>query len=92
MHPNIIGHTGGGLSIGGEYTIVSLTKKKWNTQSLIETEVVEVDYFMPDMLCTIYWLESQGFNVFDTFSFKTIKVPFFWIRTARLLAARARNT
>ena len=53
------GHTGGGLSMGIIFTIVSSAKQKLNTRSSTETEFVEVDYCMPDVLLTRYWLDDQ---------------------------------
>jgi hypothetical protein len=38
VHPNMRGHTGGGLSLGRGFPIVSSTKQKLNTRSSTETE------------------------------------------------------
>jgi hypothetical protein len=43
MHPNTHSHTGGGLTIGKGFPIVSSTKQKLNTQSSTENELVSVD-------------------------------------------------
>ena len=59
VYPNMRGHTGGGLSMGIIFTIVSSAKQKLNTRSSTETEFVEVDYCMPDVLLTRYWLDDQ---------------------------------
>ena len=53
VHPNMRGHTGGGLSMGGVFTIVSSTKQNLNTQSSTENEIVAVDKFMSALLYTI---------------------------------------
>jgi hypothetical protein len=47
VHPNMRGHSGGGLSLGRGFPIVSFTKHKLNTQSSTETEIVGADDFMP---------------------------------------------
>jgi hypothetical protein len=36
---------------------------KLNTQSLTETELVGADMYMPEMLWTLYFIQSQGYNV-----------------------------
>jgi hypothetical protein len=46
VHPNMRGHSGGGLSLGGGFPIVSSPKQKLNTQSSAETEIVGADDFM----------------------------------------------
>jgi hypothetical protein len=43
VHPNMHSHTGGGLTMGGGFPIVSSTKQKLNTQSSTESELVSVD-------------------------------------------------
>jgi hypothetical protein len=40
VHPNMRGHTGGGLSMGQGFPIVSSTKQKLNTRSSTESELV----------------------------------------------------
>jgi hypothetical protein len=47
VHPSMRGHSGGGLSLGCVFTIVSSTKQKLNTRSSTETEIVGADDFMP---------------------------------------------
>ena len=41
FHPNMRGHTGGGISMGRVSPIVGSTKQKLNTQSSTETIIVE---------------------------------------------------
>ena len=65
MHPNMRGHTGGGLSMGIGFPIVSSTKQNLNTLSSTETEIVAADDCMPAILWTRYWLEAQGYDFFD---------------------------
>jgi hypothetical protein len=65
VHPNLRGHSGGGLPLGRGFPIVSSTKQKLNTRSSTETEVVGVDDFMPAVCWTRYFLEAQGYTVTD---------------------------
>jgi hypothetical protein len=43
VHPNMRGHSGGGLSLGQGFPIVSSSKQKLNTLSSTETEIVSAD-------------------------------------------------
>jgi hypothetical protein len=54
VHPNMQGHSGGGLSLGRGFPIMSLTKQKLNTESSMESEIVWV-------LRTSCW-QSVGLN------------------------------
>ena len=63
VHPNMRGHTGGGLSMGRGFPIVSSTKQKLNTISSTETEIVGVDDCMPSVLWTRYFMEAQGYGI-----------------------------
>jgi hypothetical protein len=51
VHSNMHGHSGGGLSLGRVFPIVSSTKQKLNTRSSTETDIVGDDDFMS----AIYW-------------------------------------
>jgi Reverse transcriptase (RNA-dependent DNA polymerase) len=63
VHPNMRGHTGGGLTLGMGYPISSSTKQKMNTRSSTESELVAVDDLMPSILWTRHFLESQGYGI-----------------------------
>jgi hypothetical protein len=64
VHPNMRGHTGGGMSMGRGFPISVSTKQKLNTKkSLTESELVGVDNMMPIILWTCYFLLSQGYVV-----------------------------
>jgi hypothetical protein len=52
VHPNMQGHSGGGLSLGRGFPIVSLTKQKLNTQSSTVSEIEGADDFMPAICWT----------------------------------------
>jgi len=65
VHPNMRGHSGGGLSLGQGFPIVGSTKQKLNTRSSTETELVGVDDFMPSIIWTRLFMEAQGWDVKD---------------------------
>ena len=65
VHPNMRGHSGGGLSMGRGFPIVSSTKQKLNTRSSTETEVVGANDFMPATCWTRNFVQAQGCNVID---------------------------
>ena len=73
VHPNMRGHSGGGLSLGRGFPIVSSTKQKLNTRSSTETEVVGADDFMPAILWTRYFMEAQGYTIRDNILFQDNK-------------------
>ena len=60
VHPNMRGHTGGGLSMGRGFLMSRSAKQKLNTRSSTETELVAVDDLMPDLLWTRLFMEAQG--------------------------------
>ena len=51
VHPNMRGHTGGGMTMGRGFPILPSTKQKLYTKSLTESELVGVDDMMPIILC-----------------------------------------
>jgi hypothetical protein len=73
VHPNMRGHTGGGLSLGRGFPIVTSTKQKLNTRSSTETEVVGVDDCMPSVLWTRYFMEAQGYGILENIVFQDNK-------------------
>jgi hypothetical protein len=73
VHPNMRGHSGGGLSLGRGFPIVSFTKKKINTRSSTETEIVGADDFMPVICWTRYFMKAQGYDVKDNVLFQDNK-------------------
>ena len=73
VHPNMRGHTGGGLSLGRGFPIVNSTKQKLNTRSSTESEVVGVDDCMPAVCWTRYFLEAQGYGVKETIVYQDNK-------------------
>ncbi len=63
VHPNMQGHTGGGLTMGRGFPISVSTKQKLNTRSSTESELVGIDDMMPIILWTRYFQLSQGYGV-----------------------------
>ena len=60
VHPNMRGHSGGGLSMGHGFPITGSTKQKLKSRRYTETEIVGFDNFMPEIFWTKYLLEAQG--------------------------------
>jgi hypothetical protein len=73
VHPNMRGHSGGGLSLGRGFFIVSSTKQKLNTRSSTETEIVGADDFMLAICWTHYFVKSQGCGFKDNVLFQDNK-------------------
>jgi hypothetical protein len=74
VHPNMQGHSGGGLSLGRGFPIVSSTKQKLNTRSsTTELEIVGADDFMLAISWTQYFMEAQGYQVQDNVLFQDNK-------------------
>jgi hypothetical protein len=65
VHPNLRGHSGGGLSLGRGFSVVGSTKQKLNTRSSTEAELVGADDFMPAICWTRYFMEAQRYKVED---------------------------
>jgi hypothetical protein len=65
VHPNIRGHTGGGLTMERGFPITASTKQKLNTRSSTESELVGVDDMMPIIIWTCYFLLSQGYGIIE---------------------------
>jgi hypothetical protein len=65
VHPNMRGHTSGGMTMGRGFPISVSTMQKLNTKSSTESELVGVDDMMPIILWTCYFLPSQGYRVIE---------------------------
>jgi hypothetical protein len=65
VHPNMRGHTGGGLTMGRGFPITASTKQKLNTRCSTESELVGVDGIMPIIIWTCYFLLSQGYGIVE---------------------------
>jgi hypothetical protein len=73
VHPNMHGDSGGGLSLGRGFPIVSSTKQKLNTRSSTETLIVGADDLMPAICWTRYFMKMQGYGVKDNVPFQDNK-------------------
>jgi hypothetical protein len=63
VHPNMRSHTGGGLTMGRGFLIISSTKQQLNTRSSTESELVGVDDMMLIIVWSHYFLMAQGYGV-----------------------------
>jgi len=70
VHPNMRGHTGGGMSMGRGFPINMSTKHKINTKSSTESELVSVDDCMPSICWTRYFVLAQGYGVNENLLFQ----------------------
>ncbi len=84
VHPNMRGHTSGGMTIGRGFPIYVSTKQKLNTKSLTESELVGVDDMMPIILCGLaiscYHRDMESLR---TLCCKTIRVQSYLRRTVK---------
>lgn len=65
VHADMRGQTGGAISLGKGAFYSASTKQKLNATSSTEAELVGVNYFMPQVLWTRYFLDFQGYRVKD---------------------------
>jgi hypothetical protein len=65
VHPNMRGHTDGGLTMGRGFPITASTKQNLNTRSSTESELVGVDGMMPIIIWTCYFLLLQGYGIVE---------------------------
>jgi hypothetical protein len=63
VHWDCKGHAGAIFTLGQGAVTSYLRKVKLNTQSSTKTELVGADMYMPEMLWTLYFIQSQGYNV-----------------------------
>jgi hypothetical protein len=73
VHPNMRGHSGGGLYLGRGFPIVSSAKQKLNNRSSTEKEIVGADDFMLEICWTRYFIKAQGYGVKDNVLFQDNK-------------------
>ena len=84
-------HTGGGLSMGRVFPIVSSTKQKLNTRSSTETEILSVDDCMPAVPWTTYWLEAQGYDVFENIVYQNNKIDILLENNGKASSSNRKN-
>jgi hypothetical protein len=91
VHPKMRGHSGGGLSLGRGFPIVSSTKHNLNTRSSTETKIVCADDFMPEICWTRYFIKAQGYAAKDNVLFQDDKSSILLEKNGRLQAESARS-
>jgi hypothetical protein len=88
VHPNMQGHSGGALSLGRGFPIVSLTKQKLNTRSSMELEIMGANNFMPAICWTQYFMEAQGYQVQDNVLFQDNKSAILLEKNGKALSSK----
>jgi hypothetical protein len=73
VHPNMRGHSGGGLPMGRGFPMVGANKQRINARSSTETEIVGANDFMPLTCWTHLFMEAQGYKVKDNILFQDNK-------------------
>jgi hypothetical protein len=88
VHPNMHGHTGGGLTMGQGFSIVASWKQKLNMKSSTESELVGVDDMMPIMLWTCYFLLAQGYGIVENLSLQDNKSSILLEQNGKALSSK----
>jgi hypothetical protein len=88
VHPNKQGPSGGGLSLGRGFPIMSSTKQKLDTRSSTESEIVGADNFMPAICWTQYFMEGQGYQVQDNVLFQDNKSTILLEKNGKALSSK----
>jgi hypothetical protein len=88
VHPNMRGHTGGGLTLGRGFPIVNSTKQKLNTRSSTESELVGVDDMMPTIFWARYFLKAQGYDVADNILYQDNQSAILWERNGKASSSK----
>jgi hypothetical protein len=86
MHPNMRGHTGGGLTMGRGFPISVSTKQKLNTRSSTETELVGVNDMMRIICWTGYFLLSQEYGIIENLLLQDNKSSILLERNGKALS------
>ena len=88
VHPNMCGHTGGGLTLGRGFPILVSTKQKLNTRNSTESELVGVDDMMPIICWTCYFLLSQGYGIIENLLLQDNKSSILLERNGRVSSGK----
>ncbi len=88
VHPNMHGHTGGGLTIGQGFPIVASRKQKLNMKSSTESKLVGVNDMMPIMLWTCYFPLSQGYGIVENLLLQDNKSSILLEQNGKALSSR----
>jgi hypothetical protein len=89
VHPNMWGHTGGGLTMGRGFLISVSTKQKLNTMSSTESKLVGIDDMMPINLWTCYFLLSQGYGVVKNLLLQDNRISILLERNGRASSSKS---
>jgi hypothetical protein len=92
VHPSMCEHTGGGLTLGRGFPISTSTKRKSNTRSSTECELVGVDDMMPIILWTDTSFCHKAMESLNISCYKTTRVQFSLSRMEGPHAANVRGT
>jgi hypothetical protein len=65
VHPDMMGHTGGAMTMGTGFSLDKSTKHKLNTRSSTESEIVAVNNLIPQILWACFFMKAQAFAVSD---------------------------
>jgi hypothetical protein len=88
VHPNMWGHTGGGLTMGRGFPFAVSTKQKLNTRSSTESELVGINDMMPIIIWTCYFLLSQGYGVVENLLLQDNKSSILLKRNGRASSSK----
>ena len=65
IHKDMLSHTRDMRMLGKGMVFSGLLKQKFNTKSLIEAKLVDVDNVMPQIIWKKAFLQAQGFEAND---------------------------
>jgi len=88
VHPNMRGHSGGGLSMGRGFPIVSSTKQKLNTRSSTEMEVVGANNFVLATCWMRCFVLAQGHDEIDNIVFQDNKSTMLLEKNGKALSSK----
>jgi hypothetical protein len=63
VHPDMRGHAGGVMTMGMRFPLDKSIKHKLNTRSSTESEIVAVNYLIPQIFWARLFVKAQGFAV-----------------------------
>jgi hypothetical protein len=87
-HPNMRGHTGGVLTMGTGYPLVTSTKQKCNVRSSTICELVAVDEMIVHISWTWLFLQVQGIKVTDNILYQDNKSAISLERNGRASSSK----
>jgi hypothetical protein len=74
VHLDMKSHTGGAMPLGWGVIYGTSKRHKLNTNSSTKAELVGVDDVMPQVICTLYFLEAQGYKIDDNTLYQDKKI------------------